>query len=319
VGINIYGKWLSSYNMQNIINKPNGFIVIDTDFHLGRYIGNDGLAWDLKPDEINNLITGGKDNMEENQVQAMTPEVVPTQPTQEALAKGRAALDVQGNPRFVQIMVQVSQALQVAQRMPPVQDQVGYNTGSHFLVALKGTEKELKQLKVDALRFPKLYEKSVKNAMRPVEDMLGKSINLVEGVLLKWVEVVEAEQKRQEEIAAQAAPEIIPKVLTDESPSVEALKNGGGAEGMSPPPPPPLTTNVSTEAGSVHVRTYEDIEVVDMMALLKAIVSQADRNNHCTLDMVQPNMKVIREAVQGRRKIPGVEVGTKKGLATRSK
>jgi len=118
-------------------------------------------------------------------------EVIPAAPTQDMLAKARAALDVQGNPRFAQIMQGVVTA-SGAVRVLKVTDQAGYEVAGNMLIALKAASKELVEMKRGALAFPKLYEKSVRETMKPVENMLDEAITTVEAIVLGWAKQLEA-------------------------------------------------------------------------------------------------------------------------------
>ena len=310
---------LKSIKMNQVINTTKGFIVYDKELQKARYIADDGSSWDLIGEVLNKIIK--EEQMEAEIVNGNEKvTVMPSGPTPTMLAQARAALDVQANPAFGNIMQQVATASGQVRGLV-VQDQGMYEGAGNMLIFLKGTAKSLAQMKKDALAFPKLYEKAVREAMRPVETMLNEAVAIVEKTVLAWAVKLEEAEK-----AHDAAVEAAKPAVTVTTPDVlllgEVNITGGVVAALQQPsdveaPPPAKIAGVG--GGSVSTRHTKKVTVTDINLLLKAVVSKAKNREYITSECVLPNMKEVERLVlTEKKKIPGVEIVEEVGLTTRS-
>jgi hypothetical protein len=224
----------------------------------------------------------------------------------------RLALDVQAKPEFVALV----------QRVAEYQVQVGdFNVASDdeeklavdSMVAMRTTEKEIETLRKQAVAFPNMYVRAVNDTFRNMKDSLGKAINTLGAKVLAYREEKrrQAEAEYQERLEAQQEADRL--VGGGGSGTVETLKIG--AEVLTPP------SNVTEGTqGKIYERVTLKVEVVDKLAICKAVLSKAKANEKITLKVIDINQKELEQLVLREKvKVPGVEVREVKTLVTSQK
>ncbi len=234
--------------------------------------------------------------------------VVQEVPSLEMKASARAAMDVQANPNFLALMEEAAMLSNATAQVRAFSSDAEETWGNEVLVRIRTTQKALKVLKDGVLRFPKLYEKSCREAFRPVEDMLGVATTRIEEPILAWRE----QCRKVMNASAQAARTAYEAAaMTGEAGPIPGVM----VVGAPPVTEAPIATKV-VEGGKVGGRKIPRVKIVDIRAFLKAIISEGERNKHYTVELIIVNERAIIDLWKSNMKlrIPGIEIEVKEVL-----
>jgi len=231
--------------------------------------------------------------MTENQVVKQTPE---------SLAKLRAGLDVQGNPNFALLLTSVANAQKVVATLR-VENAEQYRQTSRVKLLVLQLKEDIEDWEKLLLGASKLYTDTVKGMLKPMKMAVKTITAQVDKPLLNWIDhvrtVTEASEKAEKEMGVVEVGAGVP------APTGEA----------------PLPTAPAVEGVTIFKAEEMTVNVVDPMALLKAIVSKDNRNAIYTHELVEFKVAKLKAFARekGARIIPGVEVKTNGVLRARRK
>jgi len=220
----------------------------------------------------------------------------------------KIASDVMGRKDLLDIWTQMAQYAVQMKQVKAFETAEDYQKGLETFGVLKGHVKTLEGIRKSAVEFHVAYCGQVNSTIKPLQVQFEGWKRTLEGLCLKWREAEEAR------LVAQAAA--AQKALEDEAAATHqetAVENGVGivtpaSEVQAALPLEVPKTFVSEGGTRVQAKKSIEVKISDKVALLKAILSKADRNAFLTVDLVSvdvPALKRVAEANK-KRKIPGV-------------
>lgn len=228
-----------------------------------------------------------------------TPAVQQAEPNTDMLAAGKLA-EVAGDQRFIAICQQSAQ-LSVFQQFKTIETPEQYDQAIDAFDASKKAVKDLEALRHTVVDYPTKFIKLVNGLFKQIRDGLEVS--------KKHLGVIINSKKAADEEAAQAAIEE-QKDQTDG----EAIVNEDGVVQMGDEPIlPPSNTVESARGAKVHTRKDIEVEIEDMTAFLKALVSKNARYGWFVSvkeELIEVKIGALKRLIKdnGGKKIPGVKV-----------
>jgi len=223
----------------------------------------------------------------------------PDQQAQLALAQ-----EVMGKTDFNGLMQRTSEYETFVRTMSRVETKAQFDTCSTMFAAVKSDYQVAEEMRKQAVAFPdkfvrmvnKLFKETIKDPLELLKKKLGRERD-------EYIHRAEeeAEKVRQEiEEAARVTSEGMEGVMA----GVVSLEAGPVLE------MPAVDTVSRTEIGTVYQRESTTVEVKDMMALLKCIVSRDKRWAWVTEELIEVKIGPLKAALaaNGWKKLPGVEV-----------
>lgn len=220
---------------------------------------------------------------------------------------------VTADPQFSTLLKASAMWLQVLTTVPRINNDQDYQNALELFTKVKRAIDAKENFRHSVVDVPTKFVRLVNDMLRPLGDNFEKVKGHLSRIISDWDaikrrEAEEAQRKADEAHAAQQEQPAAPE-------SADAEIPGPPAEGKVQIDPPEVAappTTVKTESGQVQMREFVEIEITDKIALLKAIVSKAERNEIYTTELVSFNEPGLKKLCEGRRKIPGVKWERKK-------
>lgn len=220
----------------------------------------------------------------------------------------RIAEEVMNQKTLLDVWTKLAQYAVQIKGLKKFESAEDYQKGLETFGLFKADVKSLEDVRKKAVAFHVAYCGQVNGLIKPLQEQLAGYMQTLDRLCIQWREV---EAKRLAEDAAKAQEALEDKAA--ETHQETAVDNGVGivvpASEVQKELPLEVPRTVVTEGGTrVQAKKSVEVEVVDKLAFLKAIISKQERNAFLTVDLVSidiPALKRVAEANK-KRKIAGV-------------
>ena len=231
-------------------------------------------------------------------------QMVPANPDQ--MAQVALAQEVMTTDSFNDLMRRTTEYETFGRNLVKIESKEQFDAVSVKFIAVKEDYKVAEEMRKQAVAFPskfvmmvnKLFKESIKDSLNNLKITFGRYRD-------DWIK--REEDKLAEELRAKTANR------TQDQMSLPGPIGEGVTEIDAPPieAAAPVETVTRTDQGTVYQREELNVEVVDVIKLLKTIVSTDKRYAYITADLVEIKQGALKQLVRDnpKRAIPGVKAG----------
>jgi len=220
-------------------------------------------------------------------------------------------------PEIMELEKQVPEVSTQAQAIT-IKNQIGYDKANDFLKAIKGLQVKVRETFRPIIEKAHLAHKEAVNKEKEHLEPLLKAEELVKTKMVDFYQeqerIRQAEQRKLEAEAERKRQEALKKAeeARENGQEVKADKYENKAAEIVAP-----TLAPTIDKGSTVITKRYHAEVVDLMALVKAVAS-----GKAPLSLIEANMPVLNaqaRALKETMSYPGVKVIAEQDLSTRTK